>query len=84
MERYPVPYRYGEWPSDCAEDYLRAKSDDERRKILLDFGYDLAHLPKSAVCSTDLRANLHRPLRFLTPWRSIFLSTPIRKPPESW
>lgn len=44
MEHYPVPYRYGGWPSDCAEDYLRAKSDDERRKILLDFGYDLAHL----------------------------------------
>lgn len=44
MERYPVPYRDGEWPSDCAEDYLRSKSDDERRMILLDFGYDLAHL----------------------------------------
>ena len=46
MDRYPVPYRYGEWPSDCAEDYLRAKSDGERRKILLDFGYDPEHLPE--------------------------------------
>lgn len=46
MEHYPVPYRYGSWPSDCAEDYLRAKSDDERRTILLDFGYDPEHLPE--------------------------------------
>ena len=31
------------WPHDLAEDYSRAGNDDERRRMLLRFGYDPEH-----------------------------------------
>ena len=31
------------WPFDLAEDYSRARNDDERRRMLLRFGYDVPH-----------------------------------------
>lgn len=33
----------GRWPDDLAEDYRNARSDDERRRMLLDWGVDDAH-----------------------------------------
>lgn len=44
MGKLPEPYKYGSWPQDCADDYLRAGSDDDRRNMLLLFGYDQKHL----------------------------------------
>ena len=46
MPDYPVPFHGepdGRWTSDMAEDYRNARSDDERRQILLAFGYDKDH-----------------------------------------
>lgn len=46
MPDYPVPFRGesdGRWHEDMDEDYRNAKDDDERRQILLSFGYDNAH-----------------------------------------
>lgn len=43
MENYPRPYVGREWTYDLVEDYSKAKNDDERRQMLLLFGYDNAH-----------------------------------------
>lgn len=46
MSNYPVPFHgesNGRWHEDMNEDYRNAKNDDERRQILLAFGYDKAH-----------------------------------------
>ena len=46
MSDYPVPFRGesdGRWHEDMNEDYRNARDDDERRQILLSFGYDKAH-----------------------------------------
>ena len=43
MTKYPVPHIEREWPPDFVEDYAHAKSDEERRIMLLRFGYDDAH-----------------------------------------
>lgn len=46
MSDYPVPFRGesdGRWRKEINDDYRRAKSDDERRHLLLTFGYDKAH-----------------------------------------
>lgn len=44
MGNLPKPYKYGSWPQDCVDDYLRAGSDKDRRNMLLLFGYDQKHL----------------------------------------
>lgn len=31
------------WHPSCVEDFNRAKSDEERRAMLISFGYDEAH-----------------------------------------
>ena len=43
MPKYPEPHIEREWPPDFVEDYAHAKSDEERRIMLLRFGYDNAH-----------------------------------------
>ncbi len=46
MSDYPVPFcgeSDGRWHEDMNEDYRNAKDDNERRQILLSFGYDKAH-----------------------------------------
>lgn len=43
MMDFPQPHVDPEWHHTLAEDYSRAKSDDERRRMLLRFGYDKAH-----------------------------------------
>ena len=42
MRKYPR-HRPDRWHQDEVDDYNRARSDDERRRILLRFGYDDAH-----------------------------------------
>lgn len=37
---YPKPHIEGKWNKDNVEDYRNARSDDERRRILLEAGYD--------------------------------------------
>lgn len=44
MGRLPEPNMCGSWPQDCVEDYLHARSDDDRRSMLILFGYDQEHL----------------------------------------
>lgn len=36
---YPKPHIEGRWSKDIEEDYRNARSDDERRRILLEVGY---------------------------------------------
>lgn len=43
MSDYPKPHIDGDWHPSIAEDYENARSDDERRHILLSAGYDKAH-----------------------------------------
>lgn len=43
MSDYPKPHVDDEWTQDIAEDYRNARSDEERRRILLKAGYDQAH-----------------------------------------
>ena len=43
MMDFPHPHIDPEWHHTLAEDYARARSDDERRRMLLRFGYDKAH-----------------------------------------
>lgn len=43
MMDFPQPHIEPEWHHTLAEDYARARSDDERRRMLLRFGYDKAH-----------------------------------------
>lgn len=43
MMDFPQPHIEPEWHHTLAEDYDRARSDDERRRMLLRFGYDKAH-----------------------------------------
>lgn len=46
MNNYPKPFigePDGRWPDDLAEDYRNASSDDERRRMLLDWGVDVDH-----------------------------------------
>lgn len=43
MSDYPKPHVDDEWTQDIAEDYRNARSDEERRRILLKAGYDHAH-----------------------------------------
>lgn len=43
MSDYPKPHVDDEWTQDIAEDYRNARSDEERRRILLKVGYDQAH-----------------------------------------
>ena len=45
MRPYPAPSPDEPWPPDVLEDWLSARSDDERRRILLEFGYDVRHQP---------------------------------------
>lgn len=45
MRPYPAPSPDEPWPPDVLEDWLSAHSDDERRRILLEFGYDVRHQP---------------------------------------
>lgn len=40
MSDYPKPHIEGRWSKDIEEDYRNARSDDERRQILLEVGYD--------------------------------------------
>lgn len=40
---YPKPHIEKEWDPSISEDYRNARSDDERRRILLKAGYDQAH-----------------------------------------
>ena len=40
MSGYPKPHIEGKWNKDNVEDYRNARSDDERRRILLEAGYD--------------------------------------------
>lgn len=42
MTEFPF-HRPDPWFQDEVDDYNRARSDDERRRILLRFGYDDAH-----------------------------------------
>lgn len=39
----PRPHFEKEWRKSFQEDYSRAKNDDERRRMLILFGYDEAH-----------------------------------------
>lgn len=43
MMDFPQPHIEPEWHHTLSEDYARARSDDERRRMLLRFGYDKAH-----------------------------------------
>lgn len=43
MPEYPLPHFEDHWSYDLLEDYEQAKSDDERRYLLLRFGYDKSH-----------------------------------------
>ena len=45
MRPSPAPSPDEPWPPDVLEDWLSARSDDERRRILLEFGYDVRHRP---------------------------------------
>lgn len=48
MSQRPAPSPDEPWPPDVLEDWLSARSDDERRRILLEFGFDTAHQPDAA------------------------------------
>ena len=39
----PEPHIYEAWRPDLQEEYSRAKNDDERRRMLLLFGFDQEH-----------------------------------------
>lgn len=43
MSDYPKPHINREWSPDLVEDYSHARNDDERRMMLLSFGFDIHH-----------------------------------------
>ncbi len=75
MGRLPEPNMCGSWPQDCVEDYLHARSDDDRRSMLILFGYDQEHLSDTRNFQLKCRAML---------WsRCSVLPTAARKLPPS-
>ena len=55
MSEFPKPYEFGRWEKDCEEDYRKAKNDEERKRMLLLFGFDANHISDAQRLFPDLQ-----------------------------